>query len=101
MRLKRIDTDNGDVISYFQRSRAIKALLILFKNKNSGLDEILELIGGSKATGMKRLKELKNLELLQKMISDVENKKVYYRLTKKGEFIAKRLDELFEEIKNG
>lgn len=89
-----LDLDSNELMLYLQKPRAIKVLLVLLKYPATGLDDILEIIGGSKATGMKRVKELKRLNLVKKTISDTENKKVFYRLTKRGECVAKKVIDL-------
>lgn len=79
---------------YLEQPRSVKTLLILLKNPSKSLDDVLILIGGSKSTGMKRIKELLQLGLLSKEVSVQEPKRIFYRLNNKGVTVAQILIKL-------
>jgi DNA-binding MarR family transcriptional regulator len=81
---------------YLEQPRAIRTLLILFRTPSRSLDEVLVLIGGSKSTGMKRLKDLAQLGLLSKEASIHEPKRIFYRLNDKGVALAQIIIKLGE-----
>jgi DNA-binding MarR family transcriptional regulator len=85
------------IYKYVEQPRAIKTLLVLNENPSKPLDNILDLIGGSKSTGMKRIKELAELGLLTKEASMKEPKRIFYKLNEKGIEISKSLIKLGEK----
>jgi DNA-binding MarR family transcriptional regulator len=88
--------------SFLERPRAIKTLEVLLHSRDKGLDEILEEIGGSKSTGMKRIAELLELGLVEKQASPKESRKMLYNLTERGMKIAiecEKLKKMFEGTK--
>ena len=92
---------NSTLFNYFEKPRAIKTILTLYFNDSVALDDLLHKIGGSKSTGMKRIKELVELNLASKEVSIEEPKKIFYKLNGKGVKIAKKMlaigDDLVEE----
>ena len=86
------------LFEYFEKPRAIKTLVVLFENPSIQVDTLLNLIGGSKSTGMKRIKELSQLGLLSKEASLNEPKRIFYKLNSKGIKIAKSIISIGEEL---
>jgi len=87
---------------FLERPRAIRTLICLLENEGKGLDEILEAIGGSKTTGMRRIAELSELKLVEKRASPKEIRKILYSLTEEGKIAAielRRLAEMIEKAK--
>lgn len=83
-----------------ERPRAVRTLLCLYKNEGKGLDELLELIGGSKSTGMKRITEFMSLGLVEKKAGK-ERRKVVYYLTSRGRKVAELLEKAIKIIEEG
>lgn len=86
---------------YLEQKRSIKTLLYLYHFGGEGLDSLLEKIGGSKATGMKRISELVELGLVEKTVDVKEKRKMIYRLTNSGLYVAKTLDQIIKKIEGG
>lgn len=84
--------------SFLERPRAIKTFLTLLHSRDKGLDEILEEIGGSKSTGMKRIAELVELGLVEKRASQKEIRKMLYNLTEKGMELAVECEKLVKKL---
>jgi len=85
---------------FLEKARAIRTLLCLLRYENRGLDELLELIGGSKSTGMKRIIELIEMGLVEKKASIKESRKMLYLLTPKGKQIAQMLQKIVNSIED-
>jgi DNA-binding MarR family transcriptional regulator len=81
---------------FLEKSRAIRTLVCLLENEGKGLDDILESIGGSKTTGMKRLTELVEMKLVERRASQDESRKMIYSLTDQGKRLATQLGQLVE-----
>ena len=79
---------------YLEKARAVRTILCLLNSENKGLDEILEEIGGSKSTAMKRISELVEMGLAFKKLDPKRKRVVIYTLTEKGQKIAKKLQEV-------
>ena len=84
--------------SFLERPRGIKTLLTLLHSRDKGLDEILEEIGGSKSTGMKRIAELVELGIVEKRASQKESRKMLYNLTEKGMELAIECEKLVKKF---
>lgn len=87
-----------DLMSYLEKKRAIKTLLCLLNGTDKGLDSLLESIGGSKTTGMSRIIELVEMNLVEKKSHPNESRKMFYTLTEEGKQIAEKLREILELI---
>jgi DNA-binding MarR family transcriptional regulator len=81
---------------YLEKARAIRTLLCLLNSENKGLDEILEEIGGSKSTAMKRISELMEMNLVIKKVDPKRKRVIIYTLTEKGKKIAQKLQEIIK-----
>jgi len=81
---------------YLEKARAIRTILCLLNSDSKGLDEILEEIGGSKSTAMKRISELVEMGLAFKKLDPKRKRVVIYTLTEKGQKIAKKLQEVIQ-----
>lgn len=79
-----------------ERKRAIKTLLCLLDENDKGLDNLLVSIGGSKTTGMTRILELVEMGLVEKKADPKESRKMFYRLTEKGQKIAEKIRGILE-----
>jgi len=91
---------NWDFINFLERPRAIKLLLVLKENtprKKYTLSQILNIVGGSAETLMRRIRELQSIGLIIKTASD-DKSKITYQLTPKGMKIAEKLEEVLKLI---
>ena len=86
------------LLHYLEKPRAICTFLCLLEGENKGLDEILKEIGGSKSTGMARIKELIKIGFVTKKASQSESRKMFYCLEKKGKIVANILKSLLEGV---
>ena len=85
-------------IEILQRSRAIEVLINLYRKKEVGLVQIVNLCGGSTSVVNNRLLELKAAGLIFEEKEAKFGGRRLFRLTEKGKKVAKHLIEIESEL---
>ena len=81
-------------IKILQKSRAIEVLTNLYRKKEAGLVEIVNLCGGSTSVVNNRLLELKAADLISEEKEAKFGGRRLFKLTAEGKKVAKHLIEI-------